>query len=159
MRPRPGEVLHFSEDPAITRFAPHVAATTRETEPYVWAVDAARSPDYWFPRDCPRAMAWATTASTRADRDRVLGPGGGDRVHAIGYGWLEAMRTVRLYAYRLPAKSFHPIGTPVPNAHVATRPVAPLGPPEAVGNLLRLHEDCGIRLRNARPRESNVQDW
>jgi hypothetical protein len=27
MRPAPGEVLHFSEDPTITRFEPHVAAT------------------------------------------------------------------------------------------------------------------------------------
>jgi hypothetical protein len=147
MRPRPGEVLHFSEDPTITRFEPHVATTARRPEPYVWAVDSARCPDYWFPRDCPRAMAWATETATRADRDRVLGPGGGDRVHAIEYGWLEAMRTVRLYAYRLPARGFHPIGTPVPNAHVSTRPVVPLGPPEPVGDLLRLHEHCGIQLR------------
>ena len=28
MRPAPGEVLHFSEDPTITRFAPHVAANS-----------------------------------------------------------------------------------------------------------------------------------
>lgn len=68
-------------------------------------------------------------------------------MHAIEYGWLEAMRTVRLYAYRLPATDFHPIGTPVPNAHVATKPVVPLGPPEEVGDLLRLHEECGIQLR------------
>ncbi|HEX6352216.1 DUF6886 family protein [Actinophytocola sp.] len=147
MRPRPGELLHFSEDPTISRFEPHVAATAQASEPYVWAVDSARCPDYWFPRDCPRAMAWATKSSTRADRERVLGPGGGDRVHAIEYGWLEAMRTVRLYAYRLPAKPFHPIGTPVPNAHVSTKPVTPLGPPEEVGDLLRLHEECGIQLR------------
>lgn len=147
MRPRSGEVLHFSEDPRISRFEPHVAATAQRPEPYVWAVDSARSPDYWFPRDCPRAMAWATEISTRADRDRVLGPGGGDRVHAIEYGWLEAMRTVRLYAYRLPAADFYPLGTPVPNAHVSTKPVRPLGPPEEVGDLLQLHEECGIQLR------------
>ncbi|MFI0235559.1 hypothetical protein [Streptomyces sp. NPDC016845] len=29
MRPAPGEVPHFSEDPAITEFRPHVAATAR----------------------------------------------------------------------------------------------------------------------------------
>lgn len=146
MRPRPGEVLHFSEDPTIPRFVPRVAAAGRPAA-YVWAVDSARCPDYWFPRECPRAMAWATPNSARADRDRVLGPGGGDRVHAVEYGWLEAMRTVRLYAYRLPADEFSPFGTPVPHAHVATRPVRPLGPPESVGDLLRLHEECGIQLR------------
>ncbi|MGH3587361.1 MAG: DUF6886 family protein [Pseudonocardia sp.] len=36
MRPRPGEVLHFSEDPTISRFEPHVAATAVRSEPYVW---------------------------------------------------------------------------------------------------------------------------
>ena len=48
MRPGPGEVLHFSEDPGITRFVPHVAATAQQPEAYVWAVNAARAPDYWF---------------------------------------------------------------------------------------------------------------
>ena len=48
MRPGPGEVLHFSEDPGITRFVPHIAATAQRPEAYVWAVNAARAPDYWF---------------------------------------------------------------------------------------------------------------
>ena len=30
MRPDVGEVLHFSEDPSITAFVPHVAATAKE---------------------------------------------------------------------------------------------------------------------------------
>lgn len=73
MRPGPGEVLHFSEDPGITRFVPHVAATAQQPEAYVWAVNAARAPDYWFPRQCPRAMAWLKPGTTPADRDLVLG--------------------------------------------------------------------------------------
>jgi hypothetical protein len=56
--PGAGEVLHFSEDPTIARFEPHRAATAQQPEPYVWAVDAARAPDYWFPRQCPRVLAW-----------------------------------------------------------------------------------------------------
>lgn len=139
-------MLHFSEDPTITRFVPHVAPTSREAEAYVWAVDAARSPDYWFPRQCPRAMAWVTPATTDGDRDLVLGPGGGRRVHAIEYGWLEALRTVRLYVYRLPADRFRPIGDP-PNAQVATEPVVPLGLAEPVGDVVALHEEAGIQLR------------
>lgn len=39
MRPGPGEVLHFSEDPGIARFVPHVAATAQRPEAYVWAAD------------------------------------------------------------------------------------------------------------------------
>jgi hypothetical protein len=146
MRPEPGQVLHFSEDPTITRFVPHVAATARQSDPYVWAVDADRSPGYWFPRQCPRAMAWATPSTTDADRDRIIGAGSGERVHAIEYDWLDAMRTARLFAYRLPAELFRPFGEP-PNAHVATGPVEPLAPAEPVGDPFALHENAGIQLR------------
>lgn len=147
MRPEPGQVLHFSEDPTITRFAPHVAATAQQPEAYVWAVDHDRAPDYWFPRACPRAMAWTTPETSAADRDRIIGPGCSDRVHAIEYDWLEAMRTVRLFAYRLPAEHFTPFGQPSPHACVATISVEPLGAPEPVGNLLDLHRDANIQLR------------
>ena len=53
MRPAPGEVLHFSEDPTIEVFRPHVAKTAQQVTPYVWAVgqDRARElpriPDFW----------------------------------------------------------------------------------------------------------------
>jgi len=147
VRPEPGQVLHFSEDPSITRFEPHVAPTATTPGALVWAVDAARSPGYWFPRDCPRAMAWARAGAAPADRDTILGPGGGDRVHAIEYGWLEAVRTARLFAYRLPAASFAPVGEPEPHALVSVEPVEPLGPAEPVGSLLGLHEEAGIQLR------------
>lgn len=147
MRPEPGQVLHFSEDPTITRFRPHVAPTSSLPDAYVWAVDADQSPSYWFPRQCPRAMAWPVATTTAGDRDRIIGPGCGQRVHAIEYGWLDAMLNVRLYAYRLPADRFRPIGAPLPHAMVATEPVEPLGPAEPVGNLLRLHEAAGIQLR------------
>ncbi|MFH8748192.1 DUF6886 family protein [Streptomyces rimosus] len=147
MRPAPGEVLHFSEDPTITRFVPHVARTARQSEAYVWAVGGDRAPDYWFPRQCPRAMAWTVPGTTASDRARVLGPGGGERVHAIEYDWLDRLRTTELFAYRLPAAAFRPFGEPVPSAVVATEPVVPLGPPEPVGDLLKLHRDAGIQLR------------
>ena len=130
MRPEPGQVLHFSEDPTITRFVPHVAATARQPEAYVWAVDHGRSPDYWFPRQCPRVMAWTGPGTTAEDRDRIIGAGCGERVHAVEYGWLEAIRTTRVFAYRLPAASFEPFGAPVHHAHVAVEPVVPLGPAE-----------------------------
>jgi len=113
----------------------------------VWAVDDGRAPDYWFPRDCPRAMAWATSTSSAADRERILGPGGGERVHAVEYRWLDAMRAVRLYAYRFAADRFRPFGEPVPHALVATEPVEPLGAPQPVGDLFDLHEQAGIQLR------------
>src|SRR5690349_19203565 len=144
MRPDFGQVLHFSEDPTIAEFAPHVAATAQQPEAYVWAVDHDRCPDYWFPRQCPRAMAWVRPGSTEEDRERIIGPGGGQRIHAVEYGWLEAMRTVELYAYRFDAADFEPFGKPGDeNAHVTTRTVRPLGPAERVGDLFALHEEAG----------------
>lgn len=146
MRPAAGELLHFSQDPTIEHFVPHIAATAAQAEPLVWAVDAAHSPSYWFPRQCPRALAWVSASTTDADRGRILSPGL-TRVHAIEYGWLEAMRTVELFAYRLPAEPFAPVGVDDPHAFVATTPVDPLGPAERVGDLLALHDEAGIELR------------
>ena len=143
MRPAPGEVLHFSEDPTIRIFRPHLAPTSVQTTPYVWAVGPDRAPDYWFPRQCPRAMAWVGPDTTPADQRRIIGDGCGTRVHAIEYGWLDALRTVELYAYRLPAEPFEPAEAAV----VATTDVTPLGPPERVGDLFELHAEAGIQLR------------
>lgn len=145
MRPAPGELLHFSEDPTIAVFEPHVAVTAEHPTPYVWAVDAARAPDYWFPRECPRAMAWVLDATTEADRVAVLGPSA-QRVHVIEYRWLTALQTTRLYAYRFAAQDFEMIGAPE-YAHVAHRTVRPLGPPEPVDDLLALHAAADIELR------------
>jgi hypothetical protein len=145
VRPAEGEVLHFSEDPSIASFTPHVAATAQQSEPYVWAVDHDRAPDYWFPRACPRALTWAAPHTTSADRELFLGTSG--RVHAIEYRWLSAMESTVLYAYRFAAADFAPFGSPEPHAHVATATVRPLGPPEKVGSLLAAHEAAGIELR------------
>ncbi len=71
MRPEPGQVLHFSEDPAIKVFSPHVAKTAPESDPYVWAVSWHRAPDYWFPRQCPRAMVSEHAVSPLGPPERV----------------------------------------------------------------------------------------
>lgn len=148
MRPAAGEVLHFSEDPTIREFVPRPSRTGGRPGPaYVWAVDESRTPSYWFPRQCPRAMAWRTPASTDHDVERILGPGDTHRVHAIEYDWLDRLRTVRLFAYRLPAHLFTPIAEPEPHAQVATVTVRPLGPPVPVGDVLALHEAARIQLR------------
>ncbi len=133
MLPRPGELLHFSEDPSIERFVPHVAATAQQPEAYVWAVDALNSPCYWFPRQCPRVCSWGA----RGDLPRV---------HVIEEAWLDTMRETTLYAYRFAGAGFEPFGER-PHAHVATRRVEPLGPPVAVSDLVGLHERHGIELR------------
>jgi hypothetical protein len=41
MRPAVGEVLHFSEDPTIEIFRPHVAKTASQATTYFWAQTTA----------------------------------------------------------------------------------------------------------------------
>ena len=145
VRPSIGEVLHFSEDPSITLFVPHVAATARERQPYVWAVDFDQAPGYWFPRDCPRVLTWASASTTTLDCERFLGAS--SRVHVIEYAWLDKLLSTVLYAYRFDTSQFMPFGTPEPHAYVSTAPVRPLRPPERVGPLLEAHAVAGIELR------------
>ena len=134
MLPGPGEVLHFSEDPTIVRFVPHVAATAQQPEAYVWAVDELNAPCYWFPRQCPRVCSWDSSA-----------PAGAARVHAVEERWLATVRATTLHAYRFAAVDFAPFGDR-PHAHVATHPVVPLGPPVPVDDLVGLHAAHGIEL-------------
>jgi Family of unknown function (DUF6886) len=94
----------------------------------------------------PPRDGWVVGGTTD-DRERILGPGGGTRVHAVEYGWLDAMRTVELYAYRFAAEDFGPVDVDDPHAMVSTAEVAPLGPPERVGDLFELHDRAGIQLR------------
>jgi len=145
VRPPAGELLHFSEDRSITVFTPHVAATARESQPYVWAVDFDQAPSYWFPRDCPRVLTWASSSTTTLDRERFLGAS--LRVHAIEYAWLDKLLSTVLYAYRFDKSQFMPFGTPEPHAYVSTATVHPLDPPERVGSLLEAHAEAGIELR------------
>jgi hypothetical protein len=145
VRPSEGEVLHFSEDPTISLFVPRVAATARQSLPYVWAVDFDQAPSYWFPRDCPRVLTWRSDSTTTLDQDRFLGTSW--RVHAIEYAWLERLLSTVLYAYRFDRAQFTPFGAPEPHAHVSSVPVRPLGPPRPVGALLEAHAAAGIELR------------
>ena len=141
-------MLHFSENPHIADFAPHVARTAQVPEAYVWAVDAPRAPDYWFPRQCPRAMAWPEVTTTDADRLAVLGATA-TRVHLIEYGWLPRMLTVRLFAYRFDAADFSPHGQgPRPVAQVAPAQCARSGRPSRWGTCWR-----------CMPRPASSFDW
>ena len=102
--PDPAHLLHFSEDPAIQRFVPHVPATNPEQPPMVWTIDDAHAPLFWFPRDCPRITFWAEDGRP-ADG---LGATTSRRVHAIEDRWSERVRTCELFVYRFDPVGFAP---------------------------------------------------
>lgn len=137
-------LYHFSEDPAIDRFVPHVPPTNPTEAPAVWAIDADHAPLYWFPRDCPRVTAWPRDDDERA-AFRAAFTTTADRVHAIELAWLDAVRTTVLYRYTLDAAPFVP-WTAAAGQYVASIAVEPIAV-EPLGDLLALHADTGIDLR------------
>lgn len=142
----PQILFHFSEDPSITLFGPHVPATNPEREPMVWAVDEEHAPLYWFPRDCPRVTFWRNPATTDEDAARFLGHTVAQRVHVIEAGWLERMRNATLYVYRFDTAPFEIDGDAETGHWVSRQAVTPLGC-EPLGDLLARHAAAGIELR------------
>ncbi len=135
---------HFSEDGSLGRFWPRSPAGGRGGRALVWAVDTRHAPLFWFPRDCPRGCIWPVTATTPGDRERFFGQGAAARVHVIEAGWLESMRSCRLYAYQLPVATFAP--HEVGGYWVSEEPVQALGR-VAFDDLLGSHARAGIELR------------
>jgi hypothetical protein len=133
-----------SEDPTIEVFVPHYNELHARDEPLVYALDERYQWLYWFPRDCPRACWCAGESTTDADVERWLDGDRTRRVAAIENGWLERMRTVKVYAYRLPSETFEPWD----KFFVSRDTVAPLELVE-LGDLLERHAQAGIELRIA----------
>ena len=135
---------HFSEDPSLTRFDPHVPATNPDHRAGVWAIDSEHAPLYWFPRDCPRVTAWPRTAAETA-RFRAAWTTTAARVHAVEHRWFDRMRTTTLFRYDLPADDFAPWPEASGQwfADVTIEPVAVVRLPD----LVTLHTDAGIELR------------
>lgn len=135
---------HFSEDPTIELFEPHVPKSNPTQEPAVWAIDTDHAPLYWFPRDCPRATAWPRSAAERVVFSEQLATTA-HRLHAIEFGWLERMRTTTLWRYDFEPLLFEP--WPEASGQWISRvPVEPLALTK-VGDLLEAHEAAGIELR------------
>jgi len=140
----PAFVFHFSEDPAVERFVPHVPRTNPTHSPAVWAIDAEHAPLYWFPRDCPRVTAWPRTpVEVAAFRPAFRTTS--QRVHAAELGWLDRIRTAALFRYAFDASAFEP-WPEASGQWISTRPVEPVSI-EPVGDLLGAHGSAEIELR------------
>ncbi len=101
-------LFHVSEESEILRFEPRISNNAQS--PVVWAVDDARLRNYLLPRDCPRVTYYVGEKTTSADRERFLGSSDMSRasasVVAVEAGWLDRIRTTRLYCYALPSDHF-----------------------------------------------------
>lgn len=140
----PFALWHFSEDASLGRFRPRTSAANPGEPPLVWAIDTRHAPTFWFPRDCPRGCIWPVSTTTAEDRERFFGQSGTDRIHVIEAGWLERVRSCRLYAYRLPAGTFRPYE--VGGYWVTGQPVTAIER-VLVDDLLGIHARARVELR------------
>lgn len=138
------DLFHFSEDPAIRRFTPHVPVSNPSHSPGVWAIDEQHSPLYWFPRDCPRVTAWPRDDVERA-AFRAAFCTTSWRVHAIELGWLATLTRTTLYRYRFDASTFRPWAG-ASGQWIAEETIEPLDV-EAITDLTDRHVEAGIELR------------
>jgi hypothetical protein len=95
-------LFHVSEESRIERFEPR--ASEYAGEPVVWAIDADRLRNYLMPRECPRVTYYAGRETAEADVERLLGSS--PAVVAVESGWLDRLRSCRLYCYHLPPETF-----------------------------------------------------
>jgi hypothetical protein len=141
----PPALFHFSEQAGIARFEPRAPLERPEVEPMVWAIDEWHAPMYYLPRDCPRACFWAGPATSDQDRERWMAGSEARMVIAVELAWLERIRQVALYRYRMPPDGF------VLHDHdgghwVSRQPVMPLSV-EPVGDLLAALARASVELR------------
>lgn len=140
----PEALYHFSEEPNIQRFAPHVPRTNPTHPPAVWAIDREHAPLYWFPRDCPRVTMWPRRAEDAAVFQERLATVA-MRVHAIETAWLDRMRNAVIYRYEFDPSGFTPWddadGQWISKDEVEPVSVTP------VGDVLEAHVDAEIELR------------
>jgi hypothetical protein len=131
----PHALWHVSEEDSIRRFEPR--------DGKVWAIDTRLLPLYWFPRDRPRATFWADSTTPQAAVERFLGGDRKHRLHVVEPAWLDALRTTRVVAYRLPEETF------VENEDRFWISAAPVEPLELVelGDLVERHKAAAIELR------------
>ncbi len=137
-------LFHYSEDPDISRFEPHVPRTNPESAAAVWAIDASHAPLYWFPRDCPRVAVWANDDRQRHRLQGVFGTER-SRVQAAPLSWSNGIGSCVLHEYRFAASDFDP-WSEAEGQWISHRTVAPLTV-APVGDLYVRHRDANVDLR------------
>jgi hypothetical protein len=138
------KVYHYSEDGSIRRFAPHVPPTNPSHPPAVWTIDAAHSPLYWFPRNCPRISVWATSAAQQELLTATFNTEA-SRICAAESHWLTRVRDASIYRYSFEAKPFAP-WTEADGQYITGDVVYP-DSVDVLDDLLALHADAEVELR------------
>lgn len=113
-------LFHISEEAGITRFEPRESEYTQDA--VVWSIDAEHLRNYLVPRECPRVTYYAGPQTSPADVERFLGAS--EAVVAVESGWLQRLRTCRLYCHHLPPETFELLDAEA-GYYVSRAPVVP----------------------------------
>lgn len=132
------ELWHFSENPTLGHFVPRDGKVWAIADPHAWL--------YWFPRDCPRACFWAVPETTDDDVEYWLDGDPDRRVAVVESSWFERLRSIRLYAYRMPPEPFDVVEDG--RFYIASTPVDAIERIE-LADLLARHAEAGNELRIA----------
>jgi hypothetical protein len=139
-------LYHFSEDPDIRIFEPHVAPTSsNRDDALVWAIDEWHAPMYYVPRQCPRACFWPGERTTPDDRERWFGGIDARMVIAVESRWSPAIRETTLYRYTMPETPFR-LNDATAGHYISNETVAPIAV-EPVGDLLQALVEANVELR------------
>lgn len=145
-------LFHFSEESDIEVFTPRSVrrpsprppAQQWLNEPLVWAIDDWHQPMYLFPPDCPRVLAWPTSATTPQYLAAFKVMTTCRMVAHIEQRWLKRLARTTIYRYELSPAGFEQLDD---TGMWASRvPSMPLGV-ERIDNLEKALQDAGAELR------------
>ena len=142
---KPKHLYHFSEDPSIERFVPHVSPTSSSDQALVWTVGAEHSHLYYFPRDCPRVVFSASSRTSAEDTVRFFGHTTARTIAAIESKWLGRLRNTTVYRYTLPSDRFKLRDEPA-GYWISMEEVLPLSV-EPIPDLMEALVELGVELQ------------
>lgn len=147
-------VFHYSEDGNLRRFAPHVPPSNPSQRPAVWTIDAAHSPLYWFPRDCPRISVWAYDDAQQTLLSELFDTEA-KRICAAETGWVQRIASAHVYRYTFDAAHFSP-WEEADGQYISTEVEFPTNI-DRIDDLMGMHAAHEIELRFT-PRLGNLMD-
>lgn len=101
-------LFHVSEEPDITVFRPRLPSR-KDLNPdvgLVWAIDEARLPNFFAPRNCPRVTYHLNENTTSDDRRKFFTSYENTYAIVIESRWFDRMRNTTLYLYEFDPREF-----------------------------------------------------
>lgn len=94
-------LFHFSDRGDIAEFVPRPPERHPDAQPFVYAIDEWHSPNYLFPRNCPRIGVWPIESTSDEDRETFGSLCSGRMKFWIDVSFLDAWEQGSVFRYEL----------------------------------------------------------